>query len=626
MPPLLFRIGIFIIAGLLSVLAATWSVVAVETRSVLAVQENLIDQNYEWASVVGDGLQVIIEGEAPTESSRFRAISAAGRIVDASRVIDGMSVTESAGIAAPEFAIEMLRNDSGIFLIGLIPSSTDRDALNRNLERLADGLPVSDLLETADYEAPEVWGPAVDYAVRALDLLKRSKISVTAQRVSIDAISDSREERAQLEALLARNTPNGIALAISISAPRPVIAPFTTRFSLGEDGAVLAACAVDDDDAERRILAAATTLGYQPTETSCVQALGSPSRQWGQAVELAINAVGDLGGGTVTVSNTDVTIVALEGTDQRVFDDTIGSLENSLPAAFAVAAELPASPEDGADGPPQFVATLSPEGMVQLRGRVPNDAINTVAENYAAARFGQGQLTMGTRVADGLPSTWSVRMLAGLEALSELSNGAVTVEPNTIAVRGNTGNPDASADITRLMIDKLGQTADVQIDVTYVKQLDPVAGLPTHEECIAQIQEITSVRKISFEPSSATISAGTQGVMDDIAKVLERCLDLKMQVAGFTDSQGREVMNQQLSEDRARSVLDALRLRRIPTSSFTSVGFGETNPIADNDTEEGREANRRIEFSLIVPEEIEEEPTALEQIEAETPSDDAESQ
>ena len=110
--------------------------------------------------------------------------------------------------------------------------------------------------------------------------------------------------------------------------------------------------------------------------------------------------------------------------------------------------------------------------------------------------------------------------------------------------------------------------------------------------------------------------------MDDLAEILGRCPDLKMQIAGYTDSQGREVMNQQLSEDRARAVLDALRLRRIPTSNFTSIGFGEADPIADNGTEEGREANRRIEFSLILPEVAEEEPTALEQLEATTDAEE----
>ena len=90
--------------------------------------------------------------------------------------------------------------------------------------------------------------------------------------------------------------------------------------------------------------------------------------------------------------------------------------------------------------------------------------------------------------------------------------------------------------------------------------------------------------------------------MDDIAEVLKNCGDIRLEIQGYTDSQGRESMNLSLSQSRAESVLNELRARRVLTSSFVAKGYGEENPIADNKTEEGREANRRIEFRLIQPE------------------------
>ena len=76
-------------------------------------------------------------------------------------------------------------------------------------------------------------------------------------------------------------------------------------------------------------------------------------------------------------------------------------------------------------------------------------------------------------------------------------------------------------------------------------------------------------------------------------------------------------MNQQLSQARAQSILNELRGRRVPTASYRAVGYGETQPIADNDTEDGREENRRIEFRLIRPEPVENTETGLDAIEAE---------
>ena len=99
---LAIRLGAFAVAAAVSVVAARATVAVVEDRSGVAVQEELIDGGQSWATVMGDGLQVIIEGEAPSEVHRFRAISAAGRLVDASRVIDSMSVAASEVIAPPE--------------------------------------------------------------------------------------------------------------------------------------------------------------------------------------------------------------------------------------------------------------------------------------------------------------------------------------------------------------------------------------------------------------------------------------------------------------------------------------------------------------------------------------------
>ncbi len=607
------RLIVFAAAGGLSYLAAQATVSEVEKRSVLAVQETLQDQGYEWASVLGDGLQVILEGEAPTEAVRFRAISAAGGQVDASRVIDNLSVADSAKITPPEFAIEILRNNAGVSLIGLIPAGTDRDALAKRIQDIADGAPVTDLLEVGDYPVPDTWRDAVDYSLRALRLLTKSKISVSAERVSVSAITDSPEEKRQLEIALARYTPDGVRLAIEIRAPRPVISPFTTRFILDDAGARFDACAADTEDALDTILQAASAAGFQE-RANCTLALGAPSQTWGEAVALGINAVADLEGGTVTVSDTDMVLIAPEGTAQSLFDTVVGRLENALPDAFAVQAELPVVADETAQDVAQFTATLSPEGQVQVRGRVPDQMTNTVVENFANAKFGARNITMGTRIAEGLPTGWSVRVLAGIEALSELSNGYVNVEPTTLQVRGKTGNQDASAAIARLLIEKLGQSADFEIDVTYVEALDPIASIPSPQECIAQIIAATEGRKITFDPGSADLTAATQPVVDDIADILKKCGDLPIRVSGYTDSQGREVMNQQLSQDRADAVLTALRARRVPVSTFESIGFGEENPIADNDTEEGREANRRIEFSLILPEPAPEDVSVLDAI------------
>ena len=613
---LFVRLGVFLIAAIVCVFGARIAVATVETRSVEAVRVALADRGHSFASVIGDGLQVILEGEAPSIVIQLRAVSTAGTMVQASRVIDNMTVAAAEGIETPEFSMEILRNDSGVSIIGLIPTSSDRDDLTDDLADIvgADSN-VADLLETADYDVPLGWDAAVDFALRALRQLPRSKISVRAGRVSVEASTDSPEEKARMETNLRRSAPDGLLITLNILAPRPVVSPFVTRFIIDDDGARFDSCVADTPAAERRIVAAAQAAGVEG-RVGCTVALGAPTTRWADAVTMSIAALEEMGGGTVTISDADVTLIGTQGVVRGNFDRIAGELENALPEVFALDAVLPAAPAAGSEGPPQFTATLSPEGLVQLRGRVSDELLNLTAENFARAKFGSADISMGTRVVGGLPGTWSIRVLAGIEALSKLSNGSVTVEPDNIIVRGNTGIQDAGGEITRLLIEKLGDAEEFEVSVTYVEELDPIASLPTEEECLAQITAITETRKITFEPSSANIAGAGAAILDDIAEILQKCPDKRIEIAGYTDSQGSEGGNQRLSQQRANAVLDGLRVRRVPVSNFRAVGYGEENPIADNETAEGREANRRIEFTLIVPESTE-ELTALEQIEAE---------
>lgn len=593
----LLRLAVFLAAAMACWGAARAAVEVLEARSVVAVYEALLDNGHDWAAVQGDGLQIVIEGNAPGEAERFRAISAAGSVVDSSRVIDNMTVAESAIVTTPEFGIEFLRNESGVSMIGLVPESTDREEIAGLIERYTDGQKVTDLLDSADYPAPAQWEETLSFALRALRLLPRSKVSMMPQHLDIRAISSSDEERALWERELVRLTPPDVQTDLVISAPRPVITPFTVRFVQDGTGARLDACSADTEESQAAILKAARAAGV--ADPTCELGLGVPSTTWPEAVRLSLEAMQALGGGRLTIADADVSLVALQGTEPELFGEVTGSLQNDLPEVFSLKAELPDPPLPEAEGPPQFIATLSPEGMAQLRGLVTDELLNLTAENYAMARFGRDAVQMSTQIQpERLPQGWSVRVLAGIEALSFLNNGSVIVQPDTFELRGRSGKKSAKADITRMLIEKIGEDASFTVDVEYDETLDPIAAMPTPQECVSKIQAFNAASKITFDPGSSRIARSALETVDNIADVLRACPDLPLQIYGYTDSQGGEEMNKRLSQQRADSVLDALRMRRVPTRGFTAEGFGEENPIADNETEEGREANRRIEFSL----------------------------
>ncbi len=614
-------IAAFVIAGVGSVAGAYLTAGWVEARSAQVVRSELIDAQLDWAEVSTQGLQVILEGEAPDEAKRFSAVTAVGRVVDPDRIVDLLDVAASEAIEAPRFSVEMLRNASGISLIGLVPADVGVEELSSSVGALADASQITNLVEIADYPVPEGWNSAVGFAVAALADLPRSKISVSADAVDITAISDSPQEKRSIEADLARRAPDSIRLALNISAPRPVITPFTLRMTLSGESAKFDACSAENAASKARILRAATAVGVSG-KAPCAIGLGVPSPRWAEAVETAIAGLKEIGGGSLTFSDADVTLVALDSTPQGVFDRVVGELDANLPEAFSLHAVLPEKVVVDGTGAPEvveFVATHSPEGLVQLRGRLTNDGVEEIVGSFARAQFGSGNVYLATRDDPDLPSNWPVRVLAALEALGELENGSVVVQEDYVEVRGVSGRKDASDEISRLLADKLGESENFELSIRYDELLDPTLNIPTPEECVLKINKILNANKIVFAPSSAEIPEDASDTMDQIAELVTLCKRAKMEIGGHTDSQGREIMNLDLSQQRADAVLAALQARRVLTRNLTAKGYGETVPIADNSTEEGRDANRRIEVKLLTdPQTAETEP----QPDAETATDD----
>jgi outer membrane protein OmpA-like peptidoglycan-associated protein len=104
---------------------------------------------------------------------------------------------------------------------------------------------------------------------------------------------------------------------------------------------------------------------------------------------------------------------------------------------------------------------------------------------------------------------------------------------------------------------------------------------------------------ITFATDSADLNSGFFEVLGSVSKVLKEFDQTVVEVAGHTDSTGSDAYNQQLSERRAQTVTDYFTSRKIPAQRFITVGLGESMPVADNATAEGRQLNRRVEITMV---------------------------
>ncbi|MFO1164585.1 MAG: OmpA family protein [Paracoccus sp. (in: a-proteobacteria)] len=549
---------------------------------------------YDWVTVRTDGLRVHLNGTAPDEVQRYRVLAQAEAVVDAARIVDDIQITAQQTQQPPDFEVELLRNDDGISIIGLVPADLDRKAMVDTLKRQTGGSSVSDLLETADYPVPKGWQDAFALGLRAAQLAPHAKISVRAGEVTVRAITDSPAEKLSLETALNRARPKGVELMADVTAPRPLIAPFTLRFVKDVAGARFDACAADTDAARDRILAKGRDAGVSDA-AQCQLGLGVPSPKWADAAVAGIAAIETLGVGSVTLSDTDIALFAPAEVEAARFDEVVGRLEGALPPVFKLTAEHE-SARDRDAGPVEFSAVVD-GGGVSLRGRIADERMRGVVESLARSRF--GEVDSSLRIDDKAPEGWTLRAIAGLEAMQGLSRGMVTVTPALIKITGVSGNQTASDTTAARLSQQLGPGARYELAIRYDRRLDPLLGLPSGVECVDQLNATMRESEIGFEPNKSVIAGDPGPTLARLAETMKNCADFRIEAGGHTDAQGSEAFNAELSRRRAQAVVEAMTAAGIDTRYLTAKGYGESQPVSDNDTDAGREANRRIEFTLL---------------------------
>jgi outer membrane protein OmpA-like peptidoglycan-associated protein len=125
----------------------------------------------------------------------------------------------------------------------------------------------------------------------------------------------------------------------------------------------------------------------------------------------------------------------------------------------------------------------------------------------------------------------------------------------------------------------------------------PPTGFKVDENCRI-IQQTLVVRAIDFEFNSAELTAPAKQTLDEIAAALASQPELDVDIKGYTDSTGSAAYNLKLSQRRAEAVKSYLASKSVNPANLTARGYGKADPIASNNTTEGRALNRRVEFEV----------------------------
>ncbi len=234
-------------------------------------------------------------------------------------------------------------------------------------------------------------------------------------------------------------------------------------------------------------------------------------------------------------------------------------------------------------------------GSVTLAGSVPDDATKTNVVDAAIAGFGAGNVSDQLNVAGIEPTAELTSAATDLAALlggaaPALSEGAVNLQETVLTVTG-----------TATTVEGVGTINDALAGFTNVTVTSTVGADPG--QAVDALGELLTLEPITFESGSDVITSESEETLLTAVEYLTAAFaanpDLAVEIGGHTDDQGDEGFNQELSQARASAVLQYLTDSGVPAAGLTATGYGESEPVADNATSEGRAQNRRIEFTIV---------------------------
>ncbi|WP_367346396.1 OmpA family protein [Stenotrophomonas bentonitica] len=238
------------------------------------------------------------------------------------------------------------------------------------------------------------------------------------------------------------------------------------------------------------------------------------------------------------------------------------------------------------------------DGKVDLSGAVSTAAEKAGAIGALAGVFGQKNVTANVSVNPDLaPASWMDSLKAVVTAPVVKSNG-LAFKFNGDKLDLDTSKlptPEAREELSQLFQNRF---SNVEIAGLYQPGLEALGELRAGFGA----QDLTNALNqtdITFANNSDVVSTSSLAVVAEAAKAIKSApAGMKIDIGGYTDSNGSDAANLALSERRAKAVVEALVAKGVPAGQLKATGHGESDPIADNSTEAGRAANRRTVYTV----------------------------
>lgn len=254
----------------------------------------------------------------------------------------------------------------------------------------------------------------------------------------------------------------------------------------------------------------------------------------------------------------------------------------------------------------QLLFNVNQTGVPTIEATVGTEAEKTQLVDALAHRFGKGYTANVSVVPETRPATWLTH-LNDFIALMSVPGAEAKLTGPKVELSGT------AADARLGWVDRLKSALGSTFQITSFDADSAVASatqsfrhamqslLAADDACSGRkLTKVLDLQVVNFPPSSAQVPPSAFATLAETARLLKSCAAkgsiVKLEVAGYSDSQGAAAAKLEVSKERAQAVRGYLVRNGVPPNSLTAAGYGDAGPVADNETASGRFANRRIEF------------------------------
>jgi OmpA-OmpF porin, OOP family len=413
-------------------------------------------------------------------------------------------------------------------------------------------------------------------------LLDKSRIAVSGRDVTLAA--DAFSEEGRRSAVAAIEVVPGVRLVNDETRLIPEATPFIWSAERDVVRVTLTGSSPLPASKAKLLEAAHADLGGVEVVDQTNLSRGAPPR-FDDAALLLLGQVAKLKDGKITISDAKVSLSGM-ARDLGGREAIAAALKN-LPEGFSVASNEIKAP------PYIFQAYKDPVALtLTLTGYVPDNNVHAAIVAAAGRKFFSEKVVDNLKASLGAPSGFASAVVPALGALSRLSTGTLVVSDREVKLSGDAFYDAAPGQLRGNLSKDFPQGWQLKADIS----VKPAAAPVDATVCQQLFSEVLTRGTIRFESARSNLDPDSAGLLDYLIEIALRCPTTNIEIAGHTDTDGDNTANQTLSEKRAQAVVDYLVKAGLPAGRFTAVGYGSAQPVAANDTDEGKARNRRIEF------------------------------